>query len=411
MKAAILFFVSLLIGSDLVYAQGGAAPIYFQTVSGSASTFPATQTLRLNRGGAIAATTCGAPYSPSLLQTVGTYLTTGSTLGFTNPFPQALCHEFKLSLLTGCTTNSLLYFAAYSPSYDPANPLLNLIGEPGLSSLSVDNQTFRFTAPVAANSPVVIVVSSITSGAPPTPCTFAVSASPIMATIYQAVSVFTGTPQSTQPNRLQLSADSASTTCATTGVSPGLFGTAGNYGATGNLHAFRNLSTESQCVEFTFGLLPNPACSGGTLTLAAYTGSYSAANPELNLLGAIGMSPMAPASATSYQNTTNPKRFTATIAPGAIIIPVVSSTSSGNPVSETCTYMINVSAPVAFVGALCSLDVDGDGTVSALVDGLLITRALLGFTGASLTNGVTLAGPRNTAEKILPHLKTSCRLP
>lgn len=48
---------------------------------------------------------------------------------------------------------------------------------------------------------------------------------------------------------------------------------------------------------------------------------------------------------------------------------------------------------------------DGNGTVSANPDMLLLARYLLGFRGAALTNGLTLVGPRNAPSLIESYLK------
>jgi len=42
-------------------------------------------------------------------------------------------------------------------------------------------------------------------------------------------------------------------------------------------------------------------------------------------------------------------------------------------------------------GSSCSLDIDGDGSFNALVDGLIVNRALLGLSGAAVTNNITFA--------------------
>lgn len=48
---------------------------------------------------------------------------------------------------------------------------------------------------------------------------------------------------------------------------------------------------------------------------------------------------------------------------------------------------------------------DGNSTVSAKPDVLLLARYLLGLSGAALTNGLTLAGSRNTPSLIESYLK------
>ena len=54
----------------------------------------------------------------------------------------------------------------------------------------------------------------------------------------------------------------------------------------------------------------------------------------------------------------------------------------------------------AGVAANCVLDIDGDLRLTPDVDGVLLLRYLLGFRNGALTQGVTLAGARNTATAI-----------
>lgn len=59
----------------------------------------------------------------------------------------------------------------------------------------------------------------------------------------------------------------------------------------------------------------------------------------------------------------------------------------------------------------CTFDIDDDGTVSALTDGLMIMRALLGMSGPAVTSG--LIGPnatRPTWPQIRAHLTSTCSL-
>ena len=54
-----------------------------------------------------------------------------------------------------------------------------------------------------------------------------------------------------------------------------------------------------------------------------------------------------------------------------------------------------------------TFDIDGDGNVDALTDGLLVLRYLFGLRGASLIQGAFVAGaPRNTAALIENYLGT-----
>ena len=56
---------------------------------------------------------------------------------------------------------------------------------------------------------------------------------------------------------------------------------------------------------------------------------------------------------------------------------------------------------------IAPLDVDGDGEVSALGDGLLILRYLFGFTGDTLVKGaITIGAPRSTPAAVIAYLAT-----
>jgi hypothetical protein len=59
--------------------------------------------------------------------------------------------------------------------------------------------------------------------------------------------------------------------------------------------------------------------------------------------------------------------------------------------------------------APCTLDVDGNGSLNPLTDGLMIVRAMLGLTGTAVTSGA-LAGnsARNTWALVRAYLNTSC---
>ena len=51
----------------------------------------------------------------------------------------------------------------------------------------------------------------------------------------------------------------------------------------------------------------------------------------------------------------------------------------------------------------CVLDVDGNLSISATTDGLMLLRAMLGFTGTAVTAGATASGaPRTTWDQIAP---------
>ena len=71
----------------------------------------------------------------------------------------------------------------------------------------------------------------------------------------------------------------------------------------------------------------------------------------------------------------------------------------------------NRTTPQWVLDLSCTLDVDDDGAVSALSDGLLMVRAMLGMSGTAVTSGLTGANAtRPTWPQIRAHLSGSCGL-
>ena len=60
----------------------------------------------------------------------------------------------------------------------------------------------------------------------------------------------------------------------------------------------------------------------------------------------------------------------------------------------------------------CTPDIDGDGRSTATVDGLIMTRVMLGLTGTAVTGGITFpaAAPRKTWSAIRSYLVTHCAM-
>jgi len=55
------------------------------------------------------------------------------------------------------------------------------------------------------------------------------------------------------------------------------------------------------------------------------------------------------------------------------------------------------------------LDIDGNGVTDALTDGLMILRSMFGLTGTSVTTGAVAAGaPRSTWAQVRSYLNASC---
>ena len=66
-------------------------------------------------------------------------------------------------------------------------------------------------------------------------------------------------------------------------------------------------------------------------------------------------------------------------------------------------------AGIASAILLPNYDVDGDGFVRAETDGVLLLRALLGFKGSALVTGATgTTASRRTGDEILNYLRNNC---
>jgi hypothetical protein len=78
----------------------------------------------------------------------------------------------------------------------------------------------------------------------------------------------------------------------------------------------------------------------------------------------------------------------------------------GNAVGATATRKDAAAIKTYLDGIRTSLDIDGNGNVDALTDGLLIIRYLFGLRGASLVQGAIAAGAPRTAAQIENYVAT-----
>jgi len=115
-----------------------------------------------------------------------------------------------------------------------------------------------------------------------------------------------------------------------------------------------------------------------------------------------------------------------TIAPGqTVLLPVAfrSATAGTRNATLTCAGLLpsgvspaSISVPLTGTAgappapANC-YDVDGDGVMNPLVDGLFITRLQLGMAPAAAATGITFNAPRSTALKVAAFLVAACGYP
>ena len=91
-------------------------------------------------------------------------------------------------------------------------------------------------------------------------------------------------------------------------------------------------------------------------------------------------------------------------ASGADACATVDQRNAGRPKGPRCDI-----GAFEVAGGACTLDVDGNHTIDALTDGLIIIRAMLGMTGSSVTNAATGSGAtRTTWAQIQPYLNGNC---
>lgn len=77
--------------------------------------------------------------------------------------------------------------------------------------------------------------------------------------------------------------------------------------------------------------------------------------------------------------------------------------------SRPCVYRFN---DVVKFAPSCSLDIDGDGVINATTDGLILLRAMLGFSGTTaLANAVGSGASRSTWPQVREYLFDQCRMP
>ena len=93
---------------------------------------------------------------------------------------------------------------------------------------------------------------------------------------------------------------------------------------------------------------------------------------------------------------------------GKIVLAGYCETSSGaTPPVAFCIARINGGSSGA---RNCTPDIDGDGRTTATIDGLILTRVMLGLTGTAVTGGITFptAAPRKTWSAIRAYLVAQC---
>ena len=155
---------------------------------------------------------------------------------------------------------------------------------------------------------------------------------------------------------------------------------------------------------------PPPAASGQITASVGVTGTWRGGT--VNAF-AINLKNLGGSDTVSLVAGTLPTGATMTCNPGSITLPgseqvnvlcslylpetVDRTDFTVNVTSATSAQAVTVPLTPLKLPLSCALDVDGDNRVDPAVDGLLLTRYLLGFRGAALTQGLTIGGPRKTS--------------
>ena len=145
----------------------------------------------------------------------------------------------------------------------------------------------------------------------------------------------------------------------------------------------------------------NASGNAATINWAA-SGGDLLKNPVVRLLG--------------YSSATAPTTVTFNGAALAADTDYLASVDSGNAtlwitLLRTVSGATNTLAiqPGA-VAPVCSLDVDGDGSIHATTDGLILTRVMLGMTGTAVSSAAAPGSPRSSWTDIRNYLNTNCAL-
>jgi hypothetical protein len=90
----------------------------------------------------------------------------------------------------------------------------------------------------------------------------------------------------------------------------------------------------------------------------------------------------------------------------------INNTSIASNIAIAANAPRKTSAEIAAFLANSNLDVDGDGNQARAVDGLVLLRSLMGLTGSSVTSGVSfpIAATRKDWTSIRAHLRGACGL-
>jgi hypothetical protein len=142
-------------------------------------------------------------------------------------------------------------------------------------------------------------------------------------------------------------------------------------------------------------------------------GAPSANTGQLTTVGSLGVTlvggPSANVGGFDIQSGTNTGYAALRTSAGSVLHTINLATGSATAIGAIGTG-VGLIDGLAIVPPNRCLDLDGDGTVQAMTDGLMLVRALLGMTGTSVTNNAlpSPAPPRPTWTAIRAHMNRNC---
>jgi Ca2+-binding RTX toxin-like protein len=293
------------------------SPAQAVTVSGSVTNADPTSQGRPIQGGSDSSCVSPQPYPGTGNPTTAYH---HDAITFSNTTASSQCVTVQTTIGSGPAGK----VAAYSPSFNPADPSENFVGHVG-SGFSGDTATFSFAAPAATTFVVVVTESEPTQGVP----SYSLNVTGTGVALGLVVSGAVTNSDATSLGRPVVGGENGNSTCANPHPYPGT-----SQATTGFHHdarSFTNTTGSAQCVtvKTTIG-------SGTSGKVAAYSPSFNPADPSQNFVGDV---------VPNFSGNTQTFSFVA--AAGATFVVVVFENSANAGVAA---YTIQVTTdPVAVV--------------------------------------------------------------
>jgi Ca2+-binding RTX toxin-like protein len=243
-----------------------ASPAQAVTVNGAVTNADPTSQGRPIQGGLASSCVTPQPY-PGTANETTPYHHDAITFSNTTASPQ--CVTVQTTIGTGPTGK----VAAYSPSFNPADPSQNFVGHVGFGFTGTD--TFSFAAPAATTFVVVVTESETNQGIP----SYTLNVTGTGVALGLVVSGAVTNTDPTSQGRPVVGGDNS--TCANPQPYPGTSQATTSFHH--DAHVFTNTTGSAQCVtvKTTIG-------AGTTGKVAAYSPSFNPADPSQNFAGHVG---------------------------------------------------------------------------------------------------------------------------